>query len=182
MKGCTADEETRIESKGEWSQNSQWIEDIRLPFFRSKQLFILEMLYGHNLLSTPSNVFWQLSMVNFLKYQQMYGQFETTGTTTTVIVGGAATTTTISIGATITTPTPKHVPKKKRRKVIKKWSEVEEDELWHNGSWWIRKERRRKDRKNKMEGLWSAALHCYSRWDERRVYKNCKQTMQVMFQ
>lgn len=57
MDGYIANEESRVESQGEYSHNSQWIEDMRLSFFKSKQSFISEMLHGPNLLHAPSNIF-----------------------------------------------------------------------------------------------------------------------------
>lgn len=57
MDGYIANEESRVESQGECSHNSQWIEDMRLSFFKSKQSFISEMLHGPNLLHAPSNIF-----------------------------------------------------------------------------------------------------------------------------
>ena len=57
MKGYIADEESCVESQGEWSQNSHWIENMVLSFFKNKQSFILKMLHGPNLLLAPSNIF-----------------------------------------------------------------------------------------------------------------------------
>ena len=57
MEGYSADEESRRDSQGEWSQNSQWIQEMAAPIFRSNQTGISQMLHGPNLLPSPCSAF-----------------------------------------------------------------------------------------------------------------------------
>lgn len=57
MEEYIANEESYIESQGKWSQSSQWIEDMRISNFKSKQTFVSKMLHNLNLLFSSSSIF-----------------------------------------------------------------------------------------------------------------------------
>ena len=56
MEGYVGDEESRRESQGEWSQNSEWMQEMAASIFSSNQTFS-QMLHGPNLLPSHFNAF-----------------------------------------------------------------------------------------------------------------------------
>jgi hypothetical protein len=50
MEGYFGDEESHRESQGEWSQNSEWMQEIACQKFRRGKNLISQMLHGPNLL------------------------------------------------------------------------------------------------------------------------------------
>ena len=75
MEGYTVDEESHRESQGEWSQNSQWMQEMAAPIFRSNQTMISQMLHGLNLLPSPSGAFRHPLITPRFNYSQG-GQLE----------------------------------------------------------------------------------------------------------
>jgi hypothetical protein len=57
MEGYTADEESRRDSQGEWSQTSEWMQEMAAPIFRSNQTMISQMLHGPNLFPSTGSAF-----------------------------------------------------------------------------------------------------------------------------
>ena len=68
MKEYTADDETCIKSQWEWSQNSQWMQDMISLIFKSNQSLILKILHGLNLLFSLSSKFHPLPIIDMFHF------------------------------------------------------------------------------------------------------------------
>jgi hypothetical protein len=53
IEGYFGDEELRRESQGEWSRNSEWMQEIACQKFKRGENLISQMLHGPNLLISP---------------------------------------------------------------------------------------------------------------------------------
>jgi hypothetical protein len=75
MEGYTVDEESRRELEGEWSQNSQWMQEMAAPIVNINHTLISQMLHGPNLLPSPFSAFRPPPMTSTFNYSQG-GQLE----------------------------------------------------------------------------------------------------------
>jgi hypothetical protein len=75
MEGYTVDEESRREFEGEWSQNSQWMQEMAAPIVNRNHTLISQMLHGPNLLPSPFSAFRPPPMTSTFNYSQG-GQLE----------------------------------------------------------------------------------------------------------
>ena len=55
MKGYIADDESHRESQGEWSENSQCIQEMILTIFKSNSHRFFQIMHGSNMLSSSSS-------------------------------------------------------------------------------------------------------------------------------
>ena len=70
MEWYFVDEEPRKESQGEWSENSEWMQQVSIPNFREYQNLISQMLEGPNLLSNIFSAFHPPSLLWMTNYNQ----------------------------------------------------------------------------------------------------------------
>jgi hypothetical protein len=71
VEGYFVDEESRRESKGEWSQNSEWMQQrVLIPNFRENQNSIFQMLQGPNLLPSTFGAFHPPPLLSMTNYSQ----------------------------------------------------------------------------------------------------------------
>ena len=71
MEGYFVDEEPRRESQGEWSQNSEWMQQrVSIPNFRENQNSISQMLQSPNLLPNTFNPLHPPPLLSMTNYSQ----------------------------------------------------------------------------------------------------------------
>jgi hypothetical protein len=71
MEGYFVDEEPRRESQGEWSQNSEWMQQgVSIPNFRENQNSISQMLQSPNLLPSTFNPLHPPPLLSMTNYSQ----------------------------------------------------------------------------------------------------------------